>query len=136
MEKIPENKDFSIYDTLDEILAELFPLIDVGKIHLREEEEEGNSINIKFDLSLKKLKNINFLVNEKKKEKDEKINELYEFVNTQNKETTDSRTKLENVEKNYNEFKQTVGNLNELLIDLLNENKEFLRRKEYKRMLL
>ena len=95
LEKIQENKDFSIYDTLDEILAELFPLIDVGKIHLR--EEEGNSINIKFDLPLKKLKKINFLVKEKKKEKNEKINELYEFVNTQNKETTDSKTKHENV---------------------------------------
>ena len=95
MEKIQENKDFSIYDTLDKILAELFPLIDVGKIHLR--EEEGNSINIKFDLPLKKLKNINFLVKEKKKEKNEKINELYKFVITQNKETTDSKIKQENV---------------------------------------
>ena len=134
MEKIQENKDFSIYDTLDKILAELFPSIDTGKIHLK--EEEGNSINIKFDLPLKKLKKINFLVKEKKKEKNEKINELYEFVITQNKEITDLKTKLEDFEKNYNEFKQTVGNLNELLIDLLNENKEILRRKEYKRMLL
>jgi len=47
-----ENKAFSIYDKLDEILAELFPLIDEGKIHLR--EEEGNSIIIKFDLPFKK----------------------------------------------------------------------------------
>jgi len=95
LEKIQENKDFSIYDTLDKILAELFPSIDTWKIHLR--EEEGNSINIKFDLPLKKLKKINFLVKEKKKEKNEKINELYKFVITQNKETTDSKTKHENV---------------------------------------
>ena len=46
LEKIQENKAFSIYDTLDEILVELFPLIDEGKIHLT--EEEGNFINIKF----------------------------------------------------------------------------------------
>jgi len=75
-------------------------------------------------------KNINFLVKEKKKEKEEKINELYEIVITQNKEITDLKTKLENFEKNYNELKQTVGNLNELLIDLLNENKEVLKRKQ------
>ena len=124
-----ENKAFSIYDKLDEILAELFPLIDEGKIHLR--EEEGNSIIIKFDLPFKK--NINFLVKEKKKEKEEKINELYEIVITQNKEITDLKTKLENFEKNCGELKQTVGNLNELLIDLLNENKEVLKRKQFEK---
>ena len=129
LEKIQENKAFSIYDTLDEILVELFPLIDKGNIHLT--EEEGDAINIKFDLPFKKFKNIDFLIKEKKKEKDEKINELYEIVITQNKEITNLKSKLENVEKNFNELKQTVGNLNELLIDLLNENKENFKRKQF-----
>ena len=78
LEKIQENKAFSIYDTIDDILLELFPLIDDGKIHLT--EEEGNAINIKFDLPFKKFNNIDFLIKEKKKAKDEKINELYEIV--------------------------------------------------------
>ena len=129
LEKIQENKAFSIYDTIDEIIVELFPLIDNGKIHLT--EEEGDAINIKFDLPFKKFKNIDFLIKEKKKAKDEKINELYEIVITQNKEITNLKSKLENVEKNFNELKQTVGNLNELLIDLLNENKENFKRKQF-----
>jgi len=97
-----------------------------GKFILEKKKEILLLLNLIYLLK----KNINFLVKEKKKEKEEKINELYEIVITQNKEITDLKTKLENFEKNYNEFKQTVGNLNELLIDLLNENKEVLKRKQ------
>ena len=89
--------------------------------------EEGNAINIKFDLPFKKFKNIDFLIKEKKKAKDEKINELYEIVITQNKEMTNLKSKLDNIEKSYNEIKQIVetgkekmDKLNSLITELQN----------------
>ena len=74
LEKIKKNKAFVFYETIEEILSELFPLIDEGKIHLI--EEGNNIIKINFDLPFKKFKNIEFIINEKKKTDLEKINEL------------------------------------------------------------
>ena len=48
LEKIKKNKAFVFYETIEEILSELFPLIDEGKIHLI--EEGNNIIKINFDL--------------------------------------------------------------------------------------
>ena len=96
LEKVKENKAFISYDTIDEILEELFPLIDENKIHLF--EEEGNKIKIIFDLPFKKYKNMDFLVSEKKKTSDAKIDELYEIIITQNKEIKDLKSKLNDVE--------------------------------------
>ena len=70
LEKIKENKAFFVYDSIDEILGELFPLIDEGKIHLN---EERNFIKITFDLPFQKFKNIDFNVNEKKRQKLKKL---------------------------------------------------------------
>ena len=74
LETIKKNKAFAFYETIEEILSELFPLIDEGKIHLI--EEGNNIIKINFDLPFKKFKNIEFIINEKKKTDLEKINEL------------------------------------------------------------
>ena len=74
LEKIKKNKAFVFYETIEEILSELFPLIDEGKIHLI--EDGNNIIKINFDLPFKKFKNIEFIINEKKKTDLEKINEL------------------------------------------------------------
>ena len=46
LDEIKENKAFLSYDSIDEILEELFPLIDENKIHLI--EEDGNKILISF----------------------------------------------------------------------------------------
>ena len=55
--KIKENKTFlSYYDSMDEILEELFPLIDENKIHIS--EEEGNKIIFIFELFSKNIKNM------------------------------------------------------------------------------
>ena len=65
LERIKEkNKAFAFYESIDEILSELFPLIDKGNVRII---EEMNFIRITFDLPLQKFNNISFIVNEKKK---------------------------------------------------------------------
>ena len=64
LERIKENKAFAFYESIDEILSELFPLIDKGNVRII---EEINFIRITFDLPLQKFNNISFIVNEKKK---------------------------------------------------------------------
>ena len=122
LEKVKENKAFISYDTIDEILEELFPLIDENKIHLF--EEEGNKIKIIFDLPFKKYKNMIFLISEKKKTSDEKIDELYEIIITQNKEINDLKSKLNNVTNK-------LENLIEKMSKLEKENKKVLKKKKY-----
>lgn len=122
LDKIKENKVFNSYDTIDEILEELFPLIDQKKIHLF--EEEGNKIKIIFDLPFKKYKNIDFLISEKKKTSDAKIDELYEIIITQNKEIKDLKSKLNDVENK-------LENLIEKMSKLEKENKKVLKKKKY-----
>ncbi len=64
LERLKENKAFAFYESIDEILSELFPLIDKGNVRII---EEINFIRITFDLPLQKFNNISFIVNEKKK---------------------------------------------------------------------
>ena len=97
LDEIKENKAFLSYDSIDEILEELFPLIDENKIHLI--EEDGNKILISFDLPLKKYQNLEFLISEKKKTSDEKIDELYNIIITQNKEIKELKSNLNYVIK-------------------------------------
>ena len=86
LKNIQENKSFISYDKIDDILEELFPLIDEGKIHLIEKVQNKAIINIKFDLPFKKNKSLDFSINEKKKTNEEKIEELYNIIITENKE--------------------------------------------------
>ena len=106
LDKIKENKAFLSYDTIDEILEELFPLIDEGKIHLF--EEEGNKIKIIFDLPFKKYKEMIFIISEKKKSSDEKIEELYQVIIAQNKEINYLKTKLENISNIMENFEEKI----------------------------
>ena len=122
LDTIKENKAFLSYDTIDEILEELFPLIDENKIHLF--EEEGNKIKIIFDLPFKKYKNMVFLISEKKKTSDAKIDELYEIIITQNKEIKDLKSKLNDVENK-------LENLIEKMTKIEKENKKVLKKKKY-----
>ena len=72
LEKIKENKAFAFHESIDEILAELFPLIDEEKVHLTEDENR-TYIKINFDLPFKKFKNIEFKIDSKKKSETEII---------------------------------------------------------------
>jgi len=134
LEKIKENMAFYSYDKIEEILAELFFLIDEGKIHLI--EEEGNKIKIKFDLPFKKYKNIDFVIKQKEKTNEEKIDELYNIIIKQNKEIQNlksnlniAKTKLENIEINNKE-------LNKRIIKLENDNKQIINTNNFEEKII
>ena len=57
LEKIKENKAFNFHESINEILQEIIPLINEGKVQLI--EENNNSIKINFELPLQKFKNKN-----------------------------------------------------------------------------
>ncbi len=97
LEKIKENKAFYIYESIDEILSELFPLIDEGKTKIN---EESNSINLSIDLPFQKIKTIDFIIKEKEKPDSEKINELFNIVVGQNKEINDLKKEVNILKEN------------------------------------
>ena len=68
---------------------------------------------------------MNFLVSEKKKTSDAKIDELYEIIITQNKEIKDLKSKLSDVENK-------LENLIEKMSKLEKENIKALKKKKYK----
>ena len=103
LDKIKENKIFYFYDSIDEILEELYPLINEKKIQLI--EEQGNKIIIIFELPLKKYKSLTFLINEKKKTSDEEIDNLNNIISTKNKGIKDLKS---NLKKEGNENKKVL----------------------------
>ena len=128
LEKIQSNKAFSNYDKIDEILEELFPLIDKGKINLI---EEGNKINMKFDLPFKKYKHIEFLINEKKKINEEKIDELYNILITENKEINYLKSDYNNIKAKFENMEINFKELNKRFQILETENKKLFLRKNF-----
>ena len=140
LDKVKENKAFLSYDTIEEILEELFALIEENKIHLI--EEEGNKIKIIFDLPFKKYKNIDFLISEKKKTSDEKINELYNIIITRNKEIKELKTnsekektilekEIKDLKSELNDINNKLENLVEKILKLEKENIKVLKKKKY-----
>ena len=103
LDEIKENKIFYFYDSIDEILEELYPLINEKKILLI--EEQGNKIVIIFDLPLKKYKNLKFIISEKKNASDKNIDELYNIIAIKNKEIKDLKSNINEVE---NESKRVL----------------------------
>lgn len=74
LDKIKENKFFYIYNSINEIVEELFPLIDADKAELK---EEGNTyINLIINLPIKKVKEISFILNQVEKSDKSKINDI------------------------------------------------------------
>ena len=103
LDEIKENKIFYFYDSIDEILEELYPLLNEKKILLI--EEQGNKIVIIFDLPLKKYKNLKFIISEKKNASDKNIDELYNIIAIKNKEIKDLKSNINEVE---NESKRVL----------------------------
>ena len=94
IEKIKENKAFAFYESIDEILSELFPLIDEGKVILN---EETNFIKLCILLPFQKFKNLEFQIYEKNKSDSEKINDLYNIISKKNEEINDLKNEINNL---------------------------------------
>ena len=122
LEKIKENKAFYIYDSIDEILSELFPLIDEGKTKLN---EETNLIILTIDLPFQKIKQIDFIIEEKEKSDSEKINELFNIIIVQNKE-------IDKLKNDVNILKESITNLTNKINIIENKNNEIFNKIEKK----
>ena len=120
LEKIKENKAFAFYESIDEILSELFPLIDKKEVKII---EETKFIKINFTLPLQKFTNIRFNLYEKQKSDKDKINELYNIVINQNNEINELKKEQINLK---NEIKDLKIRINTLEI----QNKENEKKKE------
>ena len=106
LEKIKENQFFYIYNSLNEILDEIFPLIENGKAELK---EENNILNLIINLPIKKVKEVSFILKENEKSDKNKINELYQIVSNLQQENCELKKinenlikKIENLEKRVN----------------------------------
>ena len=118
LESLKENKAFAFYESIDEILSELFPLIDKGNVRII---EEMNFIRITFDLPLQKFNNISFIVNEIQKSVPDKINEFYNIIVNKNKE-------INELKKDQNNLRNEISDLKIRIIALEIENKEILKK--------
>ncbi len=85
-EKLKEFKIFNYYETIEEILEELFPLINNQKVKLIEEKKK---IALIIELPFNKIKEITFSLKEKEKDDKEKISDLYTIINNQKNEIND-----------------------------------------------
>ena len=72
IDEIKKNKFFSIYETLEEVLIDLYDYISSGKIKINQNENE-NSLNLIIELPSKKVKEISFNLLSKTKIKEDNI---------------------------------------------------------------
>ena len=75
IEEIKQNKFFSIYETIEEMLIDLIDYISSQKIKIKENEKE-NSLNLIIELPSKKVKEISFNLISKTKEENNIITNL------------------------------------------------------------
>ena len=105
---IKKVKLFTIYDTLDEGLDEIFSGINTGKSSII---EDTNFINLNIPLNNNKYKEIIFKIEQMKKSDKDKIDELYEIIKELKQENTYLKNKIDNMERDMKEllnFKKTI----------------------------
>ena len=105
------------YDTLDECLSEIFQILNEKKGIIKEEND--NQINLIIPLNSKKFSEILFPLYKKEISDKEKIDELYDIINSLNEKNNEQRKQIINLkEKLYNINDQEIriyGGKNEKL---------------------
>lgn len=110
---IKEVKLFTIYDTLDECLDEIFAGIKTGKCSLIEKDK---SISLAIPLNNIKYKEIVFEIKIREKNDKEKIEELYSIIGKQNIEIINLKNEISDLKKNVKDllnFKEKLEKENE-----------------------
>ena len=138
-EIIEKNNYFKIYNSLDEAFDELNYRVTEEKKSTIEENE--NNLKIKIPVPNRHNKEIIFTLKQNSKNDNEKLNDLAQLINKQNKEITDLKNEnvqlkneINDLKKDINDIKlkfstfsksnkerQTIDNLNSKII---NENEE------------
>ena len=110
-----------MFDTIDEILNEISLLLEKSHPKIIEEKDK---IILKISLNTSKIKEVNFTLNKKEKNENEKIAELYSLINnlTNKFEITinDLTTKINKQNDEINELKNIIKKQNETIKNLTN----------------
>ena len=128
LEELKTNKYLSLFDTISETYEEIISIIKQKKSEIKLIEKE-NQIEINIPLLGARIKEINFILNEKEKNDKDKINELYDIISNlkqENKQLKENQKKLEENQKKLEEKINII--LNE--IKPLKEFKEKMDKKE------
>ncbi len=97
LEELKANKYLSLFDTISETYEEIISIIKQRKSDIKLIEKE-NQIEINIPLLGARIKEINFILNEKEKNDKDKINELYDIISNlkqENKQLKENQKKLE-----------------------------------------
>ena len=128
LEKIKENKLFYFYESIDEVLSDLFKIIDEKhkELHLL---EETNKVILIIPLPLLKVKEIIFPILEVEKNDNQKIKELYNIIDDLNLKIISDNTTIKELNEKINKLTKESQRLidenksiNEKLNKLINEN--------------
>jgi hypothetical protein len=128
LEELKTNKYLSLFDRISETYEEIISIIKQKKSEIKLIEKE-NQIEINIPLLGARIKEINFILNEKEKNDKDKINELYDIISNlkqENKQLKENQKKLEENQKKLEEKINII--LNE--IKPLKEFKEKMDKKE------
>jgi hypothetical protein len=134
LEELKANKYLSLFDTISETYEEIISIIKQRKSEIKLIEKE-NQIEINIPLLGARIKEINFILNEKEKNDKDKINELYDIISNlkqENKQLKENQKKLEekiniilNEIKPLKEFKEKMEKIRNLDSLVLGDNEEY-----------
>ena len=99
------SKWFKIFDSLEEVYDDIIKLMEKKQINLTLEQ---NSVNLKFNINMEKIKEFDILLEQKELSKDEIINNLI-------KDNKEFKNKVENLEKKMNDYEKRLNLIEEKL---------------------
>ena len=105
LDYIKQVKLFTLYDSIDECLDEIFASIDTGNNKMA---ENTNNITLIVPLTNKEYKEIKFDLKIKEKKDKDKIEELYNIINQQQKEINEQKKEINEQKKEINEQKKEI----------------------------
>ena len=105
LEYIKKNPFFSYFESIDEILEEIFSLLDNKKVNLIEESEQ---IDLIIQLPVHKIKEIKFSSKQSEKSDKDKFNELYDIIRNLKEENNNLKKRVDN---NENLIKESINRI-------------------------
>ena len=130
-EKIKENKYFNMFDDLKEICIELSERIKTKGISIF---ENINDLIISINLPITKYKEIQFNLNEDKKDINQNVINLNNLILELKKENIELKKEVKEIKDNHkkeiNEIKNEINNLKEEIKTLMNYKREKEEKKE------
>ena len=113
-------KLFSIYDSIDECLDEIFAGIDTNKTIIN---ENSNNIILTIPLNNIKYKEIKFEIKEKEKNDKQKLEELFTIINLQQKEIVNLKSENSNLKEKITKIENDIKDLLQFKNEIMEERK-------------